>query len=52
MNQFEELNLMKTNPIELFKIYLELLENGIQLDESQLVKFKYLKKLFIKEEKE
>ena len=50
MTAAEELSLMKTKPIELFKIYLARLEEGLLLDEAQTAKFEYLKTLFIKEE--
>jgi hypothetical protein len=50
MTPAEELSLMKTKPIELFKMYLAQLEEGTPLDEAQTAKFEYLKTLFIKEE--
>jgi hypothetical protein len=52
MTQAEELALMKSKPLQLFKMYLAQLEEGIQLDEGQTAKFEYLKKLFIKDEED
>ena len=39
---------MKNEPKKLFDIYMELLLSGVGLTEDQLVKFEYLKKMFIK----
>ncbi len=50
MTQAEELALMKSKPLQLFKMYLAQLEEGTPLDEAQTAKFEYLKTLFIKEE--
>ena len=41
---------MKSNPKALFDMYMELLSNGTGLNEDQVIKFEYLKKLFIKVE--
>lgn len=46
MNEFE---MMKNNPKELLNYYMNLLTNGIVLNEEQIIKFEYLKKLLIKE---
>ena len=50
MTANEELHLMKTNPKVLFDLYLQMLSDGIALDDSQKSKFEYLKKLFVVEE--
>jgi hypothetical protein len=46
MTEFE---LMKNNPTQLFNEYLDLLSQGIELNDDQIPKFEYLKKLLIKE---
>jgi hypothetical protein len=50
MTAKEELSLMKVDPRALFNHYMQMLADGVALDESQLPKFEYLKKLFITED--
>jgi hypothetical protein len=44
MNEFE---LMKRDPQALFTYYIELMQAGTPLDDSQVIKFEYLKKVLI-----
>jgi hypothetical protein len=44
MNEFQ---MMKEQPQALFDYYLSLMQAGTPLDDSQLIKFEYLKKVLI-----
>lgn len=46
----DEFQLMKNEPKQLFDIYMNMLMNGEVLSDEQVVKFEYLKKLFIKDD--
>ena len=50
MTNQEEYVLLKQNPRMLFDQYMSQITNGTPLTPDQLIKFEYLKTLFIKEE--
>lgn len=45
-----ELEMMKKEPRKLYDYYIDLLLQGIALDDGQVVKMEYLKRLLLKEE--
>jgi hypothetical protein len=46
MNEFE---MMKHNPQGLFDYYLQIMQAGTPLNDGQVVKMEYLKKILLKE---
>ena len=45
MNEFE---MMKNNPQGLFDYYIDLMQNGTPLNDEQIIKMEYLKKILLK----
>jgi hypothetical protein len=43
----DEFAMMKSNPQALFDYYMELVQNGQPLDDAQIVKFEYVKRVLL-----